>query len=174
MNMNDSIFQIGAEGVDTAKIVEEIRASVAEKRESGCYSDADIARAELVNMANFKDNENGLALYLECLREAVFVDISDFEIAERRAGVKKALIALKRIIWKLLKFYTYRLWSQQNQANGFLLSAIEHIESKYHEKMKELDRKIAVLDKEIRHQRSATTNTSAPKESETTEADGTC
>ena len=42
------------------------------------------------------------------------------EIYERRARFTKPLVVLKRAIWKLLKFYTYRLWSQQNQVNGLL------------------------------------------------------
>ena len=33
-SMNDSIFEIGAPGIDVSKIVEEIRASVAEKMEN--------------------------------------------------------------------------------------------------------------------------------------------
>lgn len=148
--MTDSIFEIGAPGIDTEKLVEEIRSSVAEKMEKGVYTDARVARAERTNLSNLKDEENFLQFYLECLRDAVFVDISDFEIFERRARFSGLFIALKRLIWKLLKFYTYRLWSQQNQTNCLLLSAIEGLESRYRDKIKELEERIARLEDEVK------------------------
>ena len=65
-------------------------------------------------LQNLRDEEEFMEFYLGCLRDAVFVDINDFEIVERRQRFSRALVALKRSIWNLLKFYTYRLWSQQN------------------------------------------------------------
>lgn len=147
--MNESVFEIGASGIDPHKIIEEIRASVTEKMEKGLYSDPGLARIERINLTNLKDEENFLIFYLECLRDAVFVDINDFEIIERHARFSNLLIAVKRLIWKFLKFYTYRLWSQQNQTNGLLLSAIEGTESRYRCKIKELEDRIAKLEKEI-------------------------
>lgn len=75
------MFEIGATGVDTAAIVADIRAAVAEKTARGVYTDPRIARAERTNLMNLRDEEHFLAFYLECLREAVFVDINDFEIS---------------------------------------------------------------------------------------------
>ena len=144
--MNDSIFQITAPGFDTRTIVEDIRASVAEKMAKGQYTDSRVARAERMNLSNLKDQEDFLPFYLECLREAVFVDIGDFEIFERRAILPKLLIGLKRFVWKLLKFYTYRLWSQQNQVNGLLLSAVEGMENRYRDKIKDIEDRIAELE----------------------------
>ena len=144
--MNEAVFTIHAPGVDTAKIVEEIQATVADKRARGLYHDPRVARAERTNLANLKNDADFLSFYLECLREAVFVDISDFEIVERRARFSFLLKALKRTIWKLLKFYTYRLWSQQNQVNGLILSAIESTESRHQEKIRELEERLAKLE----------------------------
>ncbi len=144
--MND-IFKINAPGIDTRKIVEEIKASVADKMEKGLYTDPRVARAERTNLTNLKNEDEFLQFYLECLRDAVFVDIGDFEIYERRTKLAPLFIALKRTLWKLLKFYTYRLWSQQNQINGLLLSAVESIDSRYREKLKELEHKITELEK---------------------------
>ena len=147
--MKDEFFTIRADGVDAAQIVEEIRATVAEKRAAGLYNDPRIARAERSNLSNLRNNEEFLSFYLDCLKEAAFVDISDFEIVERRARFARPLIALKRAIWKLLKFYTYRLWSQQNQVNGLLLSAIENIESTYRERLAGLQEQVASLQARI-------------------------
>lgn len=143
--MTESIFKIGAQGVDTAAIVEEIRASVARKTEQGLYSDPRIARAEKTNLGNLSDREFE-QYYMECLRDAVFVDINDFEIHERRRFFSGILVAVKRLIWKMLRFYTYRLWSQQNEVNAILLSANEAADNRYREKIEELETRIARLE----------------------------
>ena len=148
--MSDSIFTIGADGVDSSAIVNEIRKKVAVNMELGVYTDVRVARAERTNLANLKDEDNFLAFYLECLRDAVFVDINDFEIHEQRSKFNKPLVLLKKTIWKMLKFYTYRMWSQQNQVNGLLLSALESGESKNQEKIKSLEERIAMLEEKLK------------------------
>ena len=145
--MDKPIFEIGADGVDTAKIVEEIQAAVSKKIDDGVYADARIARAERTNLVNLRGEDQFLGFYLKCLHDAVFVDISDFEIRERRRFFAPMLIQLKKIIWGLLKFYTYRLWSQQNQINGLLVTAIEGLDEKYTVKIKQLEERVARLEK---------------------------
>ncbi len=146
--MSDTQFQIGAEGIDAARLVEEIRAAVAAKREAGRYADVRVARAERANLSHLQNQEEFLEFYLDCLRDAVFVDIGDFEIIERRARFSRALIQLKRVIWKLLKFYTYRLWSQQNLVNGLLLSAVETADQRHRERLRALEARIENLERE--------------------------
>jgi hypothetical protein len=148
--MNDSIFEVGAEGVDARRIVSEVQAAVREKMQQNLYTDARVARAERTNLAHLKDDEAFFAFYLDCLREAVFVDISDFDIIERRLRFSRALVLLKQVIWKLLKFYTYRLWSQQNQVNGLLLSAIDSMDSRYRVRMKAMEERLDRLDRDAK------------------------
>lgn len=143
--MSESIFKIGAQGIDTCAVVEEIRKTVARKADQGLYSDPRIARAEKTNLGNLSDSEFD-RYYMECLRDAVFVDISDFEIHERRRFFSGLLVGLKRLIWKLLRFYTYRLWSQQNEVNAILLSAAEANDNRYRDKIEELETRIAKLE----------------------------
>lgn len=147
--MTDALFKIGAEGVDTDGIVAEIQARVERKRAEGVYDDALIARAERSNLKNLKNDDQFLGFYLRCLRDAVFVDISDFEIRERRKRFRGLLVKMKRSIWSLLKFYTYRLWSQQNQVNGLLVTAIEGVDEKQDERMRKLEERIAELEQQL-------------------------
>ncbi len=147
--MNDSIFTVGAPGVDVDAIVEQVRARVAEKKSRNEYADARIAQAERANLEHLRNDEDFLAFYLECLRDAVFVDVNDFEILERRAWFARGFAGLKRIIWKSLKFYTYRMWSQQNQVNGLLLSAVDSIESRYRDRTAALEARIDALEKKL-------------------------
>jgi hypothetical protein len=144
--MAESIFKIGADGIDTEKIVAEIEERVRQKRAEGVYDDALIARAERNNLKNLKNDDQFLGFYLRCLRDAVFVDISDFEIREKRKRFRKLLVKFKRALWSMLKFYTYRLWSQQNQVNGLLVTAIEGVDEKQDERIRKLEERIAELE----------------------------
>jgi hypothetical protein len=147
--MSEEVFQIGAPGVDVEQVVRDIQAAVARKQAEGAYADARIARAERSNLANLKSDEEFLAFYLRALREAAFVDVNDFEIRERRAALAPLLVRLKQAIWKLLKFYTYRLWSQQNTVNGLLVTGIESLEEKYAARLKVLETRLAELEKRL-------------------------
>ena len=147
--MPSGSFEITAEGVDVGRIMAEIQETVAAKMQSGAYAGAQLARAERFNLMNMKKDENFFEFYMESLREAVFVDINDFEIIERRATLAPMLVRIKKILWSLLKFYTYRLWSQQNQINGLLLSAAEEVDRKYRDKIRTLEDRITKLESRL-------------------------
>ena len=147
--MSTGLFEIGAEGVDAQKIMADIQETVSAKMQSGAYAGAQLARAERFNLMNLKEDANFFDFYMESLREAVFVDINDFEIMERRAAFAPLLVRLKKSLWNLLKFYTYRLWSQQNQVNGLLLSATEEVDRKYRDQVKTLEARIATLESQL-------------------------
>jgi hypothetical protein len=144
--MNDFIFQIGADNFDTGRIVEDIRKTVENKMRDGAYTDTRVAQAERTNLSNLKNDEEYLRFYLECLRDAVFVDIGDFDIIERRKGMSGFLVPMKKAIWKMLKFYTYRLWSQQNQINGLLLVLLDSLEKSYKKKISDMEKRISQLE----------------------------
>jgi hypothetical protein len=148
-DMSEPLFDIGAPGVDTEAIVKEVLETVERKRLDGVYSDPRIARAERSNLLNLKGEEDFLPFFLDCLKDAVFIDINDFEIFEKRRFLGKPLVLLKKTIWKLMKFYTYRLWSQQNQVNGLLLTATESIETRYRDRMATLEQRVADLEKQV-------------------------
>lgn len=142
----EPVFTVYAPGVDVEAIVRSIEETVAHKMEEGAYDDARVARAERTNLATLRDHDEFLAFYLNCLRESAFVDISDFEIRERRRGLAPLLIRFKRLVWNLLKFYTYRLWSQQNQVNGMLVTAVENLDQKYASRVRKLEQRIRALE----------------------------
>ncbi len=148
--MNDETTQpairIGADGIDVHKVEEEILAAVAAKRAAGAYDDAAVARAERNNLLTLKDDETFMERYLVCLRQIVPVDINDFEILERRSRLAPLSKAVKKVVWKLLKFYTYRLWSQQNQTNNVLLAAIEIMDRRHKKEVADLKARIEALE----------------------------
>lgn len=147
--MSSDVFEIRADGVDVAAVVARIQKAVDEKIAAGEYADARVAVAERANLAQLKNDEQFAGYYLQCLRDAVYVDISDFEIRERRAWLAPILIRLKRAIWSLLKFYTYRLWSQQNQVNGLLVTGLQSVDDKYAERLRALEVRVAELERRL-------------------------
>lgn len=148
--MSEAIqFKIGAEGVDATAVVEEIRAAVEQKMKNGAYTDACIARAERTNLLNLSNQDQFLGYYLNCLRDAVYVDISDFEIRERRRGLAPLLIKFKTTLWKMLKFYTYRLWSQQNQVNGLLVTGLEGLDEQTRTRIEKLEKRVEELEQAL-------------------------
>ncbi len=145
--MSNKAVQIGADGVDSDAIVREAEA-IQQKREDGTYRASGLDGDPPVNPLEFRNDEAFLSSYLDSLRETAFVDIADFEIEEHRTRLSGLLIRLKRAIWALLRFYTYRLWSQQNQVNGSLLSAIEGIHESQQDKIQRLEARIEALESE--------------------------
>ena len=140
-------LSIGAPGVEVDRIVQSIRETVTRKMAEGAYSDGRIARAEKNNLVHLTDDADFFRFYVDCLRDISHVDINDFTIRERRQGFAgRCLVALKTVIWKLLKFYTYRLWSQQNQINGLLLSAVEEIDRQYRDRIDKLEARVRQLE----------------------------
>jgi hypothetical protein len=144
--MSEPILSFGAPGIDVDRLVADLQATAERKMKDGVYADARVARAERTNLVHLRGSDDFLSFYLSCLREAVFIDISDFEIRERRRFFGPLLVALKKTIWNLLKFYTYRLWSQQNQVNGLLVTALEGIEEQYSARIAALEKRIAQLE----------------------------
>jgi hypothetical protein len=144
--MDNSIFQIGAEDIDTASIVRDIQAAVEEKIAAGIYPDEAIARAERHNLLHLQNQEAFMDYYMNCLRQAAYVDINDFDIRERRRRFAPLLVALKKGIWKVLVFYTYRLWSQQNQINGLLVTAVDGMDRKNLRRIQQLEDRVAELE----------------------------
>lgn len=143
-------IQIGADGIDVHALVEQILDTVADKRARGVYDDDVVARAERNNLLLLQDDAQFMEQYLTCLRQIVPVDINDFDIVEKRGALAPVSLFVKKSLWKLLKFYTYRLWSQQNQTNAVLLAAIEIINRKHKAEISELKERIESLEKAVK------------------------
>lgn len=148
--MSDTpILSIGAPGFDVDRLVADLQATADRKMKDGVYADARVVRAEKTNLVHLRGSGDFAAFYLSCLRDAVFVDIADFEIRERRRLFSPLLVGLKKTIWKLLKFYTYRLWSQQNQVNGLIITGLEGMADQTAGRIAALEKRIAELEHKV-------------------------
>lgn len=149
MNKASSPIEIRAEGVNVEALVAEIQQAVDERIAAGEFDDARVARAERLALAHVPRDGACVTHYLRGLREAVEVDIGDFEIRERRARWAPLLVRLKRAIWILLRFYTYRLWSQQNQINSSLAAGLEGLDEQVAERLRRLEERVAELERRV-------------------------
>lgn len=151
----ESTITIGIDDAKLAeKLVQSIRESVKARKASGEFDTEAIARAERYNLSSVTDDAEFFDRYISCLRLVTQVDINDFEIVERRAHFAGFFKKLKRTIWSLLKFYTYHLWSQQNQVNSLFQAAIalsakrdSELIAKMQKRIDELESKIKELEK---------------------------
>lgn len=144
--LQDTPVSIGADIPGVDELVRRIREKVAEGRREGRYDEDLVTRAERHNLFTMRDRPDFVQRYLACIRQAAVVDINDFVIVERRKRFGRPLVFVKRSIWKLLRFYTYRLWSQQNQVNGVLLAALEIIEDRHRERIEALEARVRELE----------------------------
>jgi len=127
------IFEIGAEGVDVKKIMAEIEERVARKKEAGIYDCYDLSRIETLELSKIKSEAEYLNYLMKVIQQTWDIDIGDFPIYSKGGIFGKPAVMFKKIIWKLLKFYTYRLFSQQKEFNCQVANAISSLKSKIDE-----------------------------------------
>jgi len=135
----ENTFEIATPGVDVQKIVARIQGRVEEKRQAGVYDRYNLSAIKAIEMDNLKSDEAYLEYYLRTIWRAADIDLGDFEIPAKTPVIGKPVVLLKKVIWKLLKFYTFRLFTQQKDFNTKMVSVAEGINRK-------LDRKLAVLE----------------------------
>ncbi len=136
----DDNFRIETAGVDVERVMTEIRRRVEAKRARGVYQPLPAEEAGPEPGGEYFD------FYLKSLLLAAEIDISDFEIASKTRFFGQAAVWLKRIIWKLLKFYTFRLFSQQKDFNARVAVVLQGMDRRYSRKLAELEERIDALD----------------------------
>ena len=149
---NSSTFDIGSniENINAEDIVAQVQKKVEQNMEDGIYQDPTIAAAEKHRLINVKGIEDFTPYFMSCLKASINIDINDFEIVEKRSKLSKVLVKFKTLIWKSLKFYTYRMWSQQNYVNSLLLSALETVEQNHRIQIETLEKRIEKLEKKLK------------------------
>ena len=138
----EDIFEIQTPGIDTEAIMATIRQRVEEKRHAGVYARYNLSAIKAIEMDNLKSDEAYLEYYLRTIWRAADIDLGDFEIPSKTPVIGKPVVLLKKVIWKLLKFYTFRLFSQQKDFNAKMVSVAEGINRK-------VDRRLAVLEDRV-------------------------
>lgn len=140
-------FEIKASGIDVSKIIKEIKQRVEEKKRAGVYDKYNLDGLAAQNIEELQNEEDFLKYYLELIQHTCDIDIGDFEIPSKGGIFGKPVAKFKRVIWILLRFYTYRLFSQQKEFNFQLVNTIMSMNKKLEDKVKELEAKVAKLER---------------------------
>lgn len=141
------MIKVFGKNIDNDHIAKMIIEDAAKRHESARVTKQQLHEGRIAAPSDYADNEAFLNALLAILHDTAFVDFGDFDIIERRKYFGRPLVACKKFIWALLRFYTFRLWSQQNETNGFLLSSMQLIHENANEKIKKLEARIAELER---------------------------
>lgn len=132
----------GKPDVDPRRVMTGIGRKIEEKRKAGKYDDHDLTAVKAQQLENFKTDEAYLDYYLKSTWQTANIDLGDFKIESKSRLGGRPVVWLKKTIWKLLKFYTFRLFSQQKEFNAMVAGTLQGMSRKF-------DRRLAALEKEI-------------------------
>ena len=151
-NQQDVLFEIPSTRINTDAIMEEIRKKIKEKEESGVYHHYNLSKINTLELQDVENEEDFLEYYLKAVSSTWAVDINDWEIINKGGILGKPAVTLKKIIWKLLKFYTFRLWSQQREFNAQIANTISAINKKHDSELKEIKKQIEEYQARLKKQ----------------------
>ncbi len=138
-------FSVAADGIDVDKIIEKIRERVEKKKATGVYDKYNLDNITKLEVAQAKSYEDFLRYYLKIIRRTYLLDIDDFEIPSKGGILGKPAVWLKKIVWNLLKFYTYRMFTQQREFNLQIVHTLVALNRKIDKNHKELLKKLEEL-----------------------------
>lgn len=147
--MEEKLFEIGADHVDVEKIMADIRESIEEKRKAGVYDSYDLAGISRLELKNLANEEEFLDYYTEILQRTCDINIADFPIVNEGGLVGHVEVIAKKIMWKLLKFYTYRLFTQQKEFNCQVTNAFLSLRKTLDQRFKEINERLDYLTRKI-------------------------
>lgn len=117
-------FEIKTPGVDVKKIMGEIKEQIEDKKVQGIYDRYNLDRVTKLEIENIKGDVEYLQWLMKVMNQSWDVNIGDPQIVNKGGMFGKAEVLLKKVIWHLLKFYTYRLFSQQKEFNSQVVMAL--------------------------------------------------
>lgn len=139
-------FDIKGIDADQDKIQDEINNCISQKEKSGAYVNLNLSSDNKLDFTDITNEDKFTEYYLKVIKRTWAIDINDFEIT-RKNGLKGFLeFNLKKIIWKLLKFYTYRLWSQQIEFNSQIKNSLIAIHNDFNAKISRIKKEIDQLN----------------------------
>ncbi len=126
----EKTFTIDIENIDVDRIMETIRERVRKKKEAGVYDRYNLSGITKLEIKDAKSEEDFLKYYFKTMQRSYELDIGDFEIPSKGGFFGRPAVWAKRILWKLLKFYTYRMFTQQREFNFQVLNTLRALNRK--------------------------------------------
>lgn len=145
----DGDFDIEAPLTDAEQLVARVRERVRERRAAGDYDDLDLSRAAALDLETELSEEDFLRYHLKVVERLSDVNFGDYEIVSKGGPFGRLEVLLKKTIWKLLRFYTYRLFSQQREFDCQVAEAMASHYRWSREEMGRLRREVGELRRKV-------------------------
>ena len=145
--MKEKLFEIGADGINVEEIMTKIRERIEEKKKAGVYDQYDLSGISRLELENIASEEEFLNYYTEILQRTCDINIADFPIVNEGGVLGRIEVIVKKILWKLLKFYTYRLFTQQKEFNCQVTDAFISLRKCMDSRFKEIHERLDYLTK---------------------------
>ncbi len=148
--MQKNIFDIQDSEIDLHNIHTEIACNVQKRLDHNEYQDYDLSKVSSYFLSSIKDRKEYIEENIKVIGTSWAIDLNDFEILLKKKGIFALLeFLLKKVIWKLLKFYTYRLFSQQREFNMQMKDAVTLLYSDYQKRLAVIEASIKNLKIDI-------------------------
>ncbi len=127
---DEPIIEIKTEGVDTDEVMRRIRARIETKRAAGVYDRYNLTGITKLEVAEAKSEEDFLRYSLKMLQRTHEIDIADFPIPNKGGPFGWLEVLVKKVLWHLLRFYTWRMWTQQREFNAQVVNTLRALNRK--------------------------------------------
>ncbi len=143
--MSESFFSMEGTSANVAELNQLIENSIEQKEKQGIYTELDIVEITKVPFIDIKNEREFMSYYLNVIHKSWAIDINDFEIPQKNGLLGKLELKLKQMIWKLLKFYTYRLFSQQIEFNSQIRNSLIAVQKEVSQKLSNVEEQLKQL-----------------------------
>lgn len=128
------------------KILQRIDEKHHELEKNGKFDVFDTRLLSEFDVLQVEHESEFLEYYLKALKRTWAVDINDFDIPRKSGILGYVEWQIKKVIWKVLKFYTYRLFSQQRAFNSQISRAMICLNDEVEQRFKLVEQKIRELE----------------------------
>lgn len=149
MSVNNMKFKTIKSDIDILSIYDEINKNISVRQEMGVYEHYDLSKMTHLYLQDVSGLDESYDLHLKTIKRSWAIDINDFEIPLRKKGVLGFFEkTIKKIIWKLLKFYTFRLFSQLREYNLQVSNAIQSMDKSFDQRLNKINSQINSFNNE--------------------------
>ena len=126
----DDVFSIELDNVDVSEFVRAVRERVEKKKAAGASDKGNLVGITKLEVSQAKSEEDFLRYHLKALRKSWEIDIGDYEISSKGGIFGRPAVWLKKVLWFLLKFYTFRMFMQQRDFNLQVVNTLQALDTK--------------------------------------------
>lgn len=135
----DDVFSIDLDDIDVGEILRAVKERVEKKKAVGVYDKYNLVGITKLEVSQAKSEEDFLRYRLKALLKSWEIDIGDFEIPSKGGILGRPAVWLKKLVWFLLKFYTFRMFTQQRDFNLQVVNTLQALDGKIEKLSQRLD-----------------------------------